>query len=239
MASFRPPLTPQNIKVLKLFAWCGPLATLLWLVGFLGFCGFVPPLSPAASATDIASFYQAKPMMIQAGLFITMVGAALLGPFFTAITTLMRRIEGGNTPLADTQLGLGMLVILLFVFPGYLLGTAAFRPDRDAQLILMLNDAGWLPFVGAFQCTFVQMLCLGACILMYDKQEIFPRWLGFYCLWVAVLVIPAGLVLFFKTGPFAWDGVVSFWFVVSVFSIWFLVMAFQMLKAINRLPVTQ
>lgn len=235
VTTFHAPLTRENLQTLNLFAWCSPLATLMWLVGFLGLCGFAPPLSPAASATDIAAYYQAKPMMIQAGLCITMMGAAFMGPFFAGVTTLMRRIEGGNTPLADAQLGLGMLMILLFVIPCFLLGTAAFRPERDAQLIMLMNDAGWLPFVGAFQCTFIQVLCIGICILIHDKQDVLPRWLGFFNLWFAVLLMPAGFVLFFKSGPFAWDGVMAFWFVVVVFCIWYLTMFNEVRKAINRL----
>lgn len=223
-----------NASTQLLCAWCSPAATLMWLIGFLWLAGFAPPLSPAASAEDIQAYYREHASMIQLGLCFTMMGAALIGPFVSAISVQMKRIEGQHSPLANAQLGLGMLMILLFVIPCFMLGTAAFRPERDPQLIMLLNDAGWLPFVGAFQCTFIQLLAIAICIFQDKEQRVFPRWLGFYNLWMAFLLFPAGLVLFFKRGPFAWDGLLAFWFVVVVFCGWFLLMAWQLRKAILR-----
>jgi hypothetical protein len=163
------------------------------------------------------------------------MGAALIGPFVAGISQQMKRIEGGrSTPLADIQLGLGMLMIVMFIIPCFLMGTAAFRPERDPELILALNDAGWLPFVGAFQCTFFQLLAIAAAVFQDREQRVFPRWLAFFNLWVAFLLLPAGLVLFFKRGPFAWNGLLAFWFVVVVFVAWFLVMFVELRKAVLR-----
>jgi len=188
-----------NVANQILCAWCSPLATLLWLVGFLAMAGFAPPLDPNASALEIQAYYRDNANMIRGGLCITMLGAAFLGPFYAVIATQMRRIEGNNSPLAFAQLGLGMLTILLFVIPCFLLGTAAFRPERDPDLIMLLNDAGWLPFVGAFQTTFLQLIVLAICIFRDKEQKVFPRWLAYFNLWVAMLLLPAGLVLYIIT----------------------------------------
>jgi hypothetical protein len=51
-----------------------------------------------------------------------------------------------------------------------------------------------------------------------------PRWVGFMNLWVAVLFIPGGFLTFFKTGPFAWNGVFVYWIPLVVFLGWYLVM---------------
>jgi hypothetical protein len=63
------------------------------------------------------------------------------------------------------------------------------------------------------------------------REPIFPRWVGFLNLWTAVLIIPAGLVEFFKTGPFAYDGAISFWFVWIVFFGWIIGMTAITLRA--------
>lgn len=230
----QPPVQAVNASSQLLCAWCSPLATIMWLIGFLGFAGFVPPLDPNGSASEIQTYYAQNSNMIRLGLWLTMMGAALIGPFVSAISVQMKRIEGEHSPLANAQLGLGMLMILLFVVPCFLLGTAAFRPERDADLILLLNDAGWLPFVGAFQCTFIQVLTIAICILKDKEQKVFPRWLAYFNLWVALLMLPAGVDLFFKTGPFAWNGVLAFWLVLVVFCIWFLLMFWELRKAILR-----
>jgi hypothetical protein len=101
---------PINARTQLLCAWCSPLATVMWLIGFLWLAGFAPPLSPAASAQEIQAYYQEHANMIRAGLCFTMMGAALIGPFVAAISTQMRRIEGVHSPLANAQLGLGMLM---------------------------------------------------------------------------------------------------------------------------------
>lgn len=223
-----------NANAQLLCAWCSPAATVLWLIGFLGLAGFAPPLSPDASALEIQAYYQEHRNMIQAGLCFTMLGAALIGPFVAAISTQLKRIEGPNSVLSSTQLGLGMLMILLFVVPCFLLGAAAFRPERDPELIMLLNDAGWLPFVGAFQCTFIQLLAIALVIFQDKQQRVFPRWLGYFNVWVALLLWPAGFVLFLKRGPFAWDGELAFWLVLVVFCGWFLLMFQQLRQAILK-----
>lgn len=226
--------TKSTTRAQLICAWCSPAATVLWLIGFLWMAGFAPPLPPSDSALEIQAYYVENANWVRGGLWFTMMGAALIGPFVAAIAVQMRRIEGARSPLADAQLGLGMLMVLLFIVPCFLLGTAAFRPERDPELIMLMNDAGWLPFVGAFHCTFIQLICIALCILMHPEQKVFPRWLGYFNAWVAVLLLPSALVLFLKTGPFAWNGILAFWLVLVVFCSWFLIMFNEVRKAINR-----
>lgn len=214
-------------------AWCGPLATVVWLVGFGALAGFIPPPSPADSAAEVQAMYQQDTDLIRAGLAVTMMGAALLGPFVAVISLQMMRIEGRRAPLAAVQFGLGVLVVLLFVVPCMLMEAAAFRPDRDPEVIQGLHDAGWLPFVGAFMPTFFQLLAIAACILQDSAGKVFPRWLGYFNLWVALLLLPAGLIYFFKTGPFAWNGLMAFWLVLVVFCGWFIIMFLALRRAIR------
>ncbi len=61
-----------------------------------------------------------------------------------------------------------------------------------------------------------------------------PRWLGYLNLWVAMLIIPAGLVLFFKHGPFAWNGVVGLYIPLVAFAIWILSMTITIHQNLSR-----
>jgi hypothetical protein len=78
---------------------------------------------------------------------------------------------------------------------------------------------------------------LGALIvaIFHDRSAaaVFPRWLGFFNLWVALLLLPASMIIFFKTGPFAWTGVIGFWIPAAVFGVWYIVMTVVLLRAIR------
>ena len=43
-----------------------------------------------------------------------------------------------------------------------------------------------------------------------------------------------GLAVFFKDGPFAWNGIIGFYVPLTVFAIWVLVTTFVLTKAIKR-----
>lgn len=78
--------------------------------------------------------------------------------------------------------------------------TALFRPKRSIEATPTLNDTAWLLFVG---------LCAA----------------GFLNIWIALLFMPAAIMSFFKSGPFAWNGLLSFWVPATVFGAGFYVMA--------------
>jgi hypothetical protein len=71
--------------------------------------------------------------------------------------------------------------------------------------------------------------------ILQDRRTVpvFPRWSGYYCLWTALLVTPGSLVPFFKAGPFAWDGIMSWWVPVAVLALWFFVMTPVLLRAVS------
>jgi hypothetical protein len=81
---------------------------------------------------------------------------------------------------------------------------------------------------------FVQCLAVGACILKDKAEDVYPRWLGYFNIWVAVLFLPGSLLYFFKDGPFAWNGLFVWWIPLSVFFGWFIVMFVMTIKSLNR-----
>lgn len=52
-------------------------------------------------------------------------------------------------------------------------------------------------------------------------------------IWVVILFLPAGIITLFKTGPFAWDGLIAFWIPALVFFICAFAMCALLLKAIR------
>src|SRR5271156_1602340 len=224
----------MNTGTQRLCVWAGPVMMVIWMIGFLPLAGFVPPPSPGSTAQQIAAMYRERTTSIRFGLLLTVIAVPLLAPFFTVIAIHMKRIEGRYAPLTYIQLILGGLLVLAFYFPLMILQTAAYRPDRADDTILALNDLGWMMFVGVVTITVLQFICIGAAILQDTRETpVFPRWSGYFNIWAGLGVGPGCLILFFKHGPFAWNGIFCWWLPLTIFGIWLIVMSVLLLRAIN------
>lgn len=168
-------------------------------------------------------------------MMVMVLGAALLGPFFAVISVQIRRIEGPRPILTYAQLMLGACFILEIIFPMMAIQTAAFRPERDGAIQQTLNDMGWLTFFGVASTGFVQLVIIGVAILQ-DTQPVpaFPRWVGYFNIWVGFAFFPGTVMIFFKSGPFAWDGIFIFWIPFTAFFLWLLIMPFALCRAIDQ-----
>lgn len=226
----------MNVTIQRWFVWSGPALITIFLVGFWFVGGLVPPPSPALGAEEIAHFYAENQTRIQIGLLISMIAAGLAFPWAVVIALQMRRIEDRWGPLAVTELVSGAVLCLLFVFPMFAMAAAAYRPEsRPPEITQALNDLGWLPFIGFIAPACVQVLTIGIAPFVDRRATpVFPRWVGYFNLWCVVLFAPGILDIFFKTGPFAWNGVFAFWIVLAIFGSWFLVMVPPLLSAIRQ-----
>ena len=224
----------MNIRNQLICAWSAVGFTLICVAGFL-FANFIPPISPHLSAEEVAAIYRENALSLRFGILLIMSSAGFICSFAAALAVQMKRIEGDLAPYTFAQLGAGCISTLVIVFAGVFWTGAAFRPDHDPELTRMLNDLGWITLLMTFAPFIIQNIALGLCILS-DKQAepVFARWVGYYNLWVAVLFVPGGLLTFFKTGPFAWDGLFVWWVPVAVFFTWYLAMFYLLLGAIKR-----
>ena len=226
----------MNTRSQVLCAWGGILCPLLMFAGLWPAAGFFPPHLPSATAEEIAAIYQANATGIRTGMIFIMLAGACYASFTGAITAQMRRIETRATPvLTYTQLAAGTASILLFLVPALIWTAAAYRPERDPQITQALNDLGWFFFVMPFVLGFTQNLALGFTIISDKRPKpVYPRWVGFFNIWIALLFVPGILVTYFKSGPFAWNGILAFWLPASVFGPWFFVVAIYTMKAARQ-----
>ena len=230
----------MSIHTQRACIWAGPAFVVLFFIGFGGLAGWVPPASPGDSAAQIARMYRDNHDMIRLGLIITSMCSALLLPFFAAISAQMSRIEGRYRVLTYLQLAAGALACLEFIFPVMIWQAAAFRVDRSDDEIRLLNDLGWLPFLGIVSTAIIQGIAIGVAILQ-DRRErpIFPRWSGYFNIWVISLLAPGGIIVFFQSGPFAWNGLLAWWLVLAAYFSWIMVNTALLLRAVNRQGVDQ
>jgi len=229
----------MNIRSQLICTWSALGFAGICLAGFL-FAGFIPPISPNLSAAEVAAIYQKNTLSMRFGVLLIMSSAGFICPFVAALAMQMKRIEGEIGPFTMAQVAAGCITALVFVFAGVFWTGAAFRPDHSVEITRTLNDLGWITMLMTFAPFIVQNLALGFCILSDKHAEpILPRWVGYFNLWVAVSFVPGGLLTFFKTGPFAWDGLFVWWVPFAVFFAWYLAMFYIVLGAVKRQARTE
>jgi hypothetical protein len=225
----------MNAKAQRACVLCGLGLVVLFFLGFWAIADFLVPPSPTESAEQVALMFAEHRNRIRAGLLVTMFAAALLVPWSSAMFIQLRRGEGRYSPLPYVQMLCGTLFSLEFIYLLMFWQTAAFREDLSPELIRLLTDMGWIPFVGLTSTAVVQAFALG-CAMLGDHREVpvFPRWAGYFNIWVALLFTPGSLCVFFKTGPFAYNGVLAWYLPVTVFSVWMPLNTLLCLRAINN-----
>jgi len=225
----------MEAKINRILICSGPLMVLMFLTGFLVFAGWIPPSDPADVATDVVGRYAANPHGIMFGMVLAMIGSALLTPWGVAISGSLNRIQGVR-PLAEVQKLSSTIGALTFIIPLTLWIGAGYRYDgRSADVTQVLQDIGWLQFVCVVWVVFIQMIAIGWAILA-DRggDPVLPHWVGYLNLWAAAGVFPAGLVPFFHSGPFAWNGVVGFFIPLVSFCAWMLTTSWAVFTELNR-----
>lgn len=208
-------------KLQLIGAWGGILYMLVGLFGWLLIAGFFPLMSPSDSPADIALRYQNGHTRIVAGMILLMVAAFCYLPFAAALSRSLAQIEGQPGVLTYSTLLGGVCSSLLTFYPAIWWLVAAFRPDRAADLVYLMNDLAWLQMVGGVTVWFAMPLSTAAAAF-WDKSPtpVFPRWSGYVSIWAVLLVIPDQLIFFFHSGAFAWNGLLGMWVPFTAFGGW-------------------
>jgi MFS family permease len=208
----------------------------LFVIGFIGLAGWVPPPDPAASAQEIAAMFREDTTEIRLGMFTSMLSMSLMAPFGVAIAAQIRRTEGRRPVLTYTQLVCVAVGTTVIVLSTVVWAVAAFRPDEySPDTVRIFNDLGWFLFLIEWPPFSIWFAAVAIAILRDENDPpVFPRWSAYLSLWSAFLFVAAGLIMFFKTGPFAWDGLIAFYVAVAIFFVWLVAMTVLVIKAINR-----
>ena len=218
------------------FCLYGGLAfAVLFFVGWGLVAGYMTPLpTPRDSAEEVAEFYRGDTDLIRLGLAITIAVAPLQAFWAALVAAHLRRIEGDGALMANAQLLMGGVSVLLVIFPCFLWEAIAFRPERDPEELRLINDIAWLAFIGAFSPAMAQCFSVGYAVVQdTSERPVFPRWVAYYNFWTAFLFLGGAVVFFAKSGPFAWNGLLAFWVPAVVFGLWFAVMFVVMRRAIR------
>jgi hypothetical protein len=214
--------------------WSIPFFYTLFGLIFVLLGGIMPPQSPAASTAEIIEYMQRPGLGMGMALLALTLGLASLAS--GVIVVQMKRMEGVSPALPYAYLSaLAVAGVPGCLFPGLMFALGAFRPEYDPQIQVMLYDLGFLCFVGSLGVFFVQYLVFALAIFL-DRRGIFPKWLGYLTIWALVTELVAVPTWITRTGPFAWNGLLTFWLGTLIFVAWEFLMCVCLYRAIKSQP---
>jgi hypothetical protein len=210
----------MNVRSQLACAWAGLIGLLMIPTAFIIADYFIPPKA-GWSAEHFARFYASETDRIRVGVLMLLIASCGWGALVSVVTVQLLRTEGSRPVMAVLQAVTGTCTFTLLILFSTLLGAAAFRPERPATETQLLHDIGWFMAFLAAPPFVVQALSVGVAALA-DRSErpVYPRWLGYVGLWVALLLLPGTILLFFHTGPFAYHGIISYWIPLFAFGGW-------------------
>lgn len=222
-------------SILMFGAWCGILYMIGLLVGWGWLAGMLPPPSPMSTPDEVQAFLAGDTTFIRIGMVVVMYSALIFIPFAGAVAYFLARVEGGPGVLTYMAVLGGAGNMVLTFYPGVWWLTAAYRPERAADLMYLMNDMSWLQFIGGVSMYDAIPLAI-AVAAFCDKSPnpVFPRWAGFFNVMVVLGLLPDQLLFFFHSGPFAWNGIFGLWIPLTLFGAWFVVTFWLMRRAILR-----
>ena len=113
---------------------------------------------------------------------------------------------------------------------------AAFRPaEIEPNITRTLNDTGWFIFLIDWAPVAVWCWAIGTAIITdRTPRPTYPRWAAYLSYWVGLAFFPAGLIIFFKTGPFAYNGALALYLPAGAFFLWYAVITTLTIVSIHR-----
>lgn len=229
-----------NIRTQLVALWISAVSALILLVAFIAFPGFWPPMSPRLTAEEVAAFYRDHTAWIRFSMITFNLCGIMLLPFFCVVVVQMKRMATASWAFAYCYLSAAVSGATIFALADIFFGVAAFRPDRDPDLIMLLNDLGWIVFIAPVGMVVAQNLML-ALAVYYDNgpNPVFPCWVGHLCLFTILAMVPSACAAVCMSGPLAWDGVVSFWLRNGGFASFVVIMFVVVRTAVHRQAIEE
>lgn len=226
----------MNTKSQLLCLWCGPAMLFLFWFGFMYCAEYLPPPSAAESPAELVARLQNNLSGFRLGMMITMFGFALMVPWAIGVAARLRPTEGSFPVLTYVQIGCVAIGSLIGQGATWIFEAAAYRlDDTDPHIVRALHDLGFFTFLAPWPSFTIWCFALAIAIFR-DSRAVpdYPRWAAYLSLWTGLLFLPACLIFWFKTGPFAWNGIIAFYVPVFIFFVWVIGLTVPALRAVYR-----
>lgn len=224
--------TPERAAI-----WSGPLMALLTLIGAAVVGRFIPPfMDPADTAAVLAAKYVEHRDQVRIGAVLSVIGLSLIAPFGIVVATRLRQVEGPRPLLTYIQVTCVGVATVLVVLACTIWALTAYRPDEyPPELVRYSNDLAYFLFIFTYPPFTVWFIAIAAAILRDERpRPAFPRWAAYLNIWLAVLIMAGSGIAFFKSGPFAYNGLLALYVPVGAFFVWVITMTVLMLRNLDE-----
>jgi hypothetical protein len=213
--------------------WSVPVFFSLFGLVFVPLSWMMPPRSPSAPQSEVIDFMQSHNLLIACAILTLTFG---LGSISNACYLIqIKRMSVSPVFLYTVIMGSTTGTIVGMLFPLFCFALGAFRPGYDPAILAMLYDFGYLAFIGSLGCFCIMWMAFGLAIIL-DENNILPKWLGYYTVWQYVSELIAAPVWIATSGPFAWNGLMTFWLAMALFVSWQIIVYVCIYRAIKNQP---
>jgi hypothetical protein len=225
----------MNTTGQRILLWTAPPAAALLALAYLLFPVFSPPLSPTLSPDEVAAFFRDNATGVLGVTILCNLIAGSLIPLFAVTAVQISRVATSSVVLTYAYIICVGVGTTAFILADYCWAMAAFRPDRDPELISLLNDMAWFFFIAPVGTIIVQNLCFALSVYLDERPDpVFPRWAAHFNVVTVVLLAPSAFSILVKTGPLAWNGALSFTLRLVTFAVYIVVMFVVLRRAVNN-----
>jgi hypothetical protein len=226
----------ENITSQKVGLYCTLVFALLTAAGWLGLAHFWAP-APADLGLDAtkAWFTEQYHWRTIFGCTIFYIAAGLLTPGSIQFGIMLAKIEG-RWPLWSLTAGVcGIFISLIIFFNCCAWIVAAYRTEFGADVIQSWYDWSWFAFLLGWIYLAIEMVATAAVELMDRREQpMVPRWFTWLTLAGAASLITAAGPAFFKSGPFAYHGLLGYYLPMAVWGTYLVGTTLFMLKELDR-----
>jgi len=220
----------------KFLIWWGIVFAIIYGVALWVLLDMVPPPSPKLSADQIAHWYLVRHTQIRIGAVIASWTSAFMLPLSIVIGVQMARQEGRGKVWSITTIASGGLMSIFLVLPPLFWGVAAFTAHRSPSATALMHELGMLTLTTTDQYyVFMWVAMVVICFLPSNvTHSPFTRWYGYFTAWTAIMFEAGAFAFLPRTGPFAWNGLLVFWFPFVLFGLWIGVTSYQLLTSLTK-----
>jgi hypothetical protein len=220
----------------RLGLWCNWIFVALTAIGWLGIAHFYMPARAdlGLDATKLW-FSETHHWGVIIGCTLFYIAAGILTPGSIAFGVMLAKIEGRWPLWSLTTAVCGVFISLIVFFNACAWIVSAYRKESGADVSQAFSDWAWFAFLLGWIYLAIEMFATAAVELMDHRSEpMIPRWLTWLTLAGGATLFFAAGPAFFKSGPFAYHGLLAFYLPVVIWGAYIALTTWYMLKELGR-----